>query len=205
MSALEEVRKKRKLNENKVESNVDVLSGETNPEDDNITKLHFGNYFICIIKREFDSPLDLDEITKIQYENLFGEIITISSLLNRVGLLKADAEEQVSLTKVDLEVFESQKRSYYHKKITMSDDKVRITEQRLEDCLLQDPEVIAMRKKLIQTKKNLGIIESIYWAVKSKDDKLSVLLKPVTPEEFADGIIEGVVNLFVVKKSKHVL
>lgn len=62
------------------------------------------------------------------------------------------------------------------------------------------PEVMQKRKRLLQLKKNCNYIDALYWAVQSKDKKLSVLMKGVTPEEFAKGILERRVNTFLVKK-----
>ena len=74
------------------------------------------------------------------------------------------------------------------------------SEASLADELTIDKEVIAMRKRLNELQRDLNYIEAVYWAIQSKDKKLSVLMKGVTPEEFAEGIVEGVVNTFYVKK-----
>ena len=170
-------------------------------QEENIVGFHINGYYIRLIKREWEDDIDLDEITKIDYSNLFGEMVTISALLNRVGILKADMEARVREEQLDLEVFEAQKRSEHGKRMVSLGTKY--TKQDLEDVLLEDLEVIAKRKKIIQTKKHSAYIDSIYWSVKSKDDKLSVLLKPVTPYEFEESIISSSINGFIIEKHKH--
>jgi len=181
-----------------------VPTAKSSKSDGDVHIVHVGGSAIRLVKRNWTEEIDLDEISKIDYSNLFGEVVTISALLNRVGNLKAEMEEQVALEKLDGEVFDSQKRSEHTKRITSSGTKAP-TIQGLEDILLEDPEVLAKRKKYIQTKKNLGLIESLYWSVKSKDDKLSKLLKAVTPEEFEMNIFDSAINGFIIKKNKHVL
>ena len=46
-----------------------------------------------VLKYEkFEETIDVDDLTRIHYENLFGEVVSVSALLNRVGILKAEAE-----------------------------------------------------------------------------------------------------------------
>ena len=173
---------------------------------DNIITIHTPEGFIKLIKNDdWSSEINLDEITKIRYDNLFGEASTIDALLNRVGNMKADMEEQVALEKLDLEVFEAKKRSYHSKRLANDTDIKRITEQILEDALLGDEEVIAKRKNMIQVKKNMEYINSLYWSVKGKSEKLSSLLKPLLPNEWWDEIIEGKINGFIIEKYKNKL
>ena len=40
----------------------------------------------------FDSTIDVDDLTLVHYDNLAGEAMTIPTLLNKVGLLKVEAE-----------------------------------------------------------------------------------------------------------------
>ena len=59
-----------------------------------------------------------------------------------------------------------------------------------------------MKKQVIAAKRDLDFIDSLYWAIQSKDKKLSVLTKGVTPEELYNEIIEGTINNIVIKKVK---
>jgi len=57
-----------------------------------------------------------------------------------------------------------------------------------------------MKKNVIKAQKDFSFIESLYWALSSKDKKLNNLIKEITPEEFEDRLIEGKVNGFIIKK-----
>ena len=87
----------------------------------------------------------------------------------------------------------------------MASGEKKPTEEQSNDYLNTHPDVISKRKRLLTYKKACDYINSIYWSVKSKDDKLSVLMKGVTPEDFSKGIIEGVVNGFFIKKFNNLL
>lgn len=151
-----------------------------------------------------DIELDVDDITKIHYDNLYGEIVTISALYNKVGLLKAETDNEYEEYKLDCNIFEAQKKKeIVSQKISLGEKKPSISD--LEDEVSLHPEVIKKRKRLLTLKKNCDYINALYWAIQSKDKKLSVLSKAVTPEEFENSIIEGKINEFYIKKHKNSL
>lgn len=173
--------------------------------EENLIRIPVGNRIIVLKYKDFDSDgIDLDSITQIDYSNLYGEIVTISSLLNRIGILKADVENSFNDFKLEVEIFESQKRKDIIRESLALGNK-KPSESTLEDEINTNVEVIAMRKRLNELQRDLNYIDAVYWAVQSKDKKLSVLMKGVTPEEFAEGIIEGTVNTFYIKKFENKL
>lgn len=163
-------------------------------------KIHSEKYLVILHHQDWDSDLDLDELTRIDYSNLFGEVVTVSALLNRVGLLKADVEAQLNITKLECDVFTANKKKEIVARETALGRK--LSDPKIENLVIVDPEVIAMKKKVIYAQRDLQTVESMYWAVQSKDKKLSVLLKPTTPEEFVGEITEGKLNTFIIKKYK---
>jgi hypothetical protein len=44
------------------------------------------------------------------------------------------------------------------------------------------------------------MLDALQWAVQDKSKKLNNLLKPVTPTEFLNELVEGEVNSFFIKK-----
>lgn len=159
---------------------------------------------ITLTQSDIDSDIDMDEVTQINYSNLYGEMVTVSALLNKLGILKAEVDNQYEEYKLDCQIFESSERKRFVSMKMVGGEK-KPTDSQCEDHLNTHQEVIAKRKRLLTLKKGCDYVNSIYWSVKSKDDKLSVLMKNVTPEEFSGGIIEGVVNGFFIKSYKNVL
>jgi len=169
-----------------------------------LIKISIGDKIITLKQTEVDGDIDMDEITQIHYSNLYGEMVTVSALLNKLGILKADVDNQYEEYKLDCQIFESAERKKFISSKMVSGEKKPTLDQ-CEDYLNTHSEVIAKRKRLLTLKKGCDYINSLYWAVKSKDDKLSVLMKGVTPEEFSSNIVEGVVNGFFLKKYKNLL
>ena len=167
-----------------------------------LLKIPIGDKIIVLKQEEFDTDIDMDEITQIQYDNLYGEIVTVSALMNRIGILKAEVDNEYENYKLDCSIFESDlKRKFVSGKLVSGEKKP--TEGQIEDYLNTHNDVIAKRKRLLSYKRNSDYVNSLYWAIQSKDRKLSVLMKGVVPEEFANAIIEGVVNTFMIKKFKQ--
>ena len=71
-----------------------------------VVKVHIGDKIVKVIFSEFDE-IDTNDLTQIHYNNLFGEIVTVSTLLNRVGLLKAKLDNRLEEEKLELQVFEA--------------------------------------------------------------------------------------------------
>lgn len=164
-----------------------------------LIKIPIGEKIIVLKQEDFDTDIDIDDVTQIHYENLYGEIVTISALYNRIGILKSQVDNEFEDYKLDCNIFESQTRkNIIARELSLGKKRPSIND--LEDEVNTNPDVIAKRKRLNQLKKNCDYITALYWAIQSKDKKLSVLMKGITPEEFADKIVEGRVNYFYIKK-----
>lgn len=170
--------------------------------DKQIIKIPINGKIITIKSIDWtEIELDVDSITQIRHDNLYGEMVTISALYNKVGLLKADVDNEYEEYKLDCNIFEAQKRKeVISMKISLGEKKPSIND--LEDEVSLHPDVIKKRKRLLQLKKNCDYINALYWAIQSKDKKLSVINRGVTPEEFENGIVEGEINQFIIKKNK---
>lgn len=173
----------------------------------------FDNKKVILTYEAFDTDIDMDEITKIDYSNLFGEMVTVSNLMNKIGLLKADVEAVVKDHDMQLSILKAEKMEAYRKSLTREVPYVRGTGSKtveagsteVENHVLMDKAYKIKWIENIKIHKNKEYIESLYWSIKSKDDKLNALMKGVTPVEFANGIIEGKVNTIMISNRKSVL
>ena len=57
-------------------------------------KVHLKNKIVELKVNDFDWEIDTDKLTSIQYDNLYGEIVTVSTLFNRIGILKAEIDNE---------------------------------------------------------------------------------------------------------------
>jgi len=166
-------------------------------------KIHLNDKTIILKLQEFDAEVDLDDLTKIHYENIYGEIVTVSTLLNKVGQLKAEVDNQYAEKKLDLDIYEANLRKTFKSTKIANGEKFNL--QDIEDLVLTDVGFKNHKLALIRKQKEVDSIDSAYWAVKSKDNKLSNLKNNITPKEFESEIVEGVINTIMVRKQENVV
>lgn len=175
----------------------------------NMRKLiHLGEKKICLICDDSVDQLDVDELCKIDYSNLYGEAVTCPALLNRIGQIRADAEGFYSEAKMELSIYEASLKKKYRREAVLLKGKVNIekgveiklSEGTLEDLVFCDKGYQELHKKVIESKKDWDYVESFYWSLSSKDKKLNNMLPRLTPEEFFENILEGTVNTYTIKK-----
>lgn len=146
---------------------------------------------------DFDTDIDTDILTKIQYHNILGEILTFPVLMNRIGNLKAEIDEIVSLTKLESEIKIAGLEEHYRRSLTNNSnpDKVKApTIAEVEAAVKGDPLYENLKKRLFRVQKESAYIDSLYWSAKSKDDKLNRLSEKLRPEEFEKDLLEETIN-----------
>lgn len=169
--------------------------------------INLGDQIIKMVYEDFDDEIDLDEITKIRYDNLYGEAVTIPALLNKIGMIKAKAEEILAFKKLQFETYEAQTRKSFRReaaknsgKVNIEGEEIKLTEKALDEIILLDEGWQVKKKNQISAQTDLAMVDSIFWAIKAKDGKLSNLLKGITPDELANELIEGKINGILLKK-----
>jgi hypothetical protein len=173
--------------------------------------IHIGSVPIILEHGDFDDVINVDDLTKIDTSNIFGEAVTISAAVNRIGLIKAEVEGQVADFKLELKVFESNYVRVLRKegsknsgictiRVENEDVKVKLTEKFLESCFESDQDWIDLKKRFNKAEKNFNSISSLYWAIQDKSRRLNGLVSSTTPEQFVSGIISGKINGILIKK-----
>lgn len=175
------------------------------------TIIHIDSQPLELVMADFDSEIDVDEITSIDYSNLFGESVTVSALMNRIGILKARAEAIYAEKKLEFDIYEAGIRKRLRREAAMNgnyfkvdDQQIKLTENSLEEVVILDAGWQVNKKNVIKAQETLNKIDSIYWAISSKSKKLEIMLKPVTPEEFFNELVEGKVNGILINKKKSI-
>lgn len=161
-------------------------------------KIPFGEKVVVLkLSNYLDEELDIEELTSIQHHNIMGELLTISVALNRVGLLKAEAEREVSLKKLDLSIYEAQLSDEIRNEANTKGSKITIAE--VASTVLQHKTFQKKKRMLIEAEKGYSYMESIYFAVKDKSRKLDALSSRLIPQEHEKEIVEGTVNGIMLK------
>lgn len=149
---------------------------------------------------EFSNEIEVDEILKIDYNNMLGEILTFTVLFNRIANLKAEMEHIVSTSKFDLESLEAQLHEEYKKKLLKDGEKA--TEKSLEMNIIRDPRYIIKKKNHLERIKHLAYLDSLYWSAQNKSALLRSISDKMKPEEFEGEIVEGIINGIMIKSVK---
>lgn len=169
--------------------------------------VHFNEVPVTLVTNGFEDTVDIDQLTSIDYSNLYGEAVTVSALLNKVGLLRAEAERAVSEKKLEKEVYEADMKKGWRReanrnggKFTIEDEEIKLSEKALDEALLLDEDYQKLCLEYIEAQKNFSVLDALQWSVQDKSKKLNNLLKPVTPQEFLSELVEGKVNSFLIAK-----
>lgn len=165
---------------------------------------------IVLIYKDIDDDIDVDQLLQIDYTNIYGELLTNSVILNKIGLLRADAQASYDLMKMNVNIFEAKIRRQLRREALINGGKVKIedegsiklTESSLDEIVDGNSKLQVLRKQLIEAKKDLEYMDSLFWSLKSKDQKLNLLVPKVTPQELYDELIEGTINTITIKKIK---
>ena len=158
-----------------------------------------------------DSSINVDDLTKIDVGNIYGDAVTISAAVNRIGLIKAEVEALVGETKLEYKIYEGQFKAklrkqaannggFYTIRIDNDDVKIKATEKALETSFETDDKWIELKKAFITAEKNFNSLSSLYWACQDKSRKLNTLVNGVTPSEFVSEMIEGKINGILIQK-----
>lgn len=173
--------------------------------------VHVGNIPIILEHDDLDSTINVDDLTIIDTSNIFGESVTISAAVNRIGLIKAEVEAMMATAKLAVKIFEgtfiAKKRKeaannsgYYTIRVGNEDVKVKATQGALDTCFETDKDWIEKKEAFIKAEKNFNALSSLYWACQDKSRKLNGLTNGTTPEDFVAGMLEGKVNGILIKK-----
>ena len=105
----------------------------------------------------FSTDVDVDDLLKIDFHNVMGEILTFPVLYNRICNLKADQENIVTISEMDFKVFEAQLTEEKQKKLSATAEK-KPTIKDVETAVLMDSRYMIKFKALAEQRKNLGYL-----------------------------------------------
>jgi hypothetical protein len=171
--------------------------------------ISFATAIVKLTFAGFDTEIDMDKYTSINYSNIYSELITITPLMNRVGMWRADAENAFKTFKLECEVYQAQVGELFRKNnvtTTVSSGNVKFpSDERIKRNILLDSGVQLQLKKLYRLEKEVNYMEAFYWSLKDKADKLNKISERMnlTPVELEKNIVEGAINGYLIKKIKR--
>lgn len=153
---------------------------------------------------EFEEDVDIDNLLKIDMSNLVGELITFPVIVNRFGILLADAESVVAEKKITCEVYEAKLRERLRAQWDAEEDG-KLTEKALDALVIQDKGLGMFKKQHIEAIRQRDYVNSIFWSAKDKSNKLEKLSSTIQPGDIPDNVLEGRVNGILLKKTRKLI
>ena len=167
--------------------------------------INVGGQTLAIVYEEFDEKVDLDSLLKIDYSNLMGEIITFPIIVNRFGLLLADAESAVAEARLTLEIYEAKAKERFRVQLVGENGGKNPTVDALNSAVIQDKGYQQMKRKYIDAQKVRDYLNSAFWSAKDKSAELDKLSLTIQDGESPDEVLERRVNGIKVKKVKKTI
>ena len=147
---------------------------------------------------QFDEDVNLDKILQINPHRIPAEIITFPSILNRLGILLAEATNAVKEQELNLEVKTAQTKERLRIDLLKEKKENKYTNDDvnyfMRTRLDSDAKLRVAKAKLLKAEKNKEILNSIYWAAKDKSDKLSSVFEKVKSDEVMLDRLTGEFN-----------
>jgi hypothetical protein len=155
---------------------------------------------------ENNQEVDLNRLLFIDYMNLSAEVATFSIVYSSIGFLVADLRREVVKAELELKIFKSKAKKEFREDAI--DRKKRTTIDEADDYMRSLPEYRIKNLQHIEYKHRLETIESLYWASKSKDDKLQKLSSTISSQDFTNDLMNTSVkeiNFVRLKKIKPLI
>ena len=144
---------------------------------------NLGDKVVKFTVQDFAKNVEIDKLLKIDYGNLVAELVTFPVVVNKLGLLAAQMDNQVQISKLNLSITEAKLKEKIRKKLTFIDDKNKRknpTISEVEGAMITNKLWIKKKTDYITTIKEKEYMYSFYESAKDKSrklDKLSLTLK----------------------------
>lgn len=123
-----------------------------------------------------EEEVNIDEILRIDINNLPAEVVTSPVIMHRFGSLLAIAEEQVNTAKLKVEVHEGTLAEKLRNDYFEEHQKA-MSNERVSESISRDKLYGILKQTYFKKIKERDLINSAYWALKAKDQKLNDLVK----------------------------
>jgi hypothetical protein len=171
-------------------------------EQDHKTVIQLRNKSLVLEIKDFSNEVNVEELLQVDINNILGDIITFPVIHNRLAVLRAEMENILNEYKFDYKTFEAELWEEC-KKAIVKEGVDKPTEKNIENAVQRSPKYKAKTFELYKYQKQMAILDGLYWASKSKDEKLNKISEKLTPEDFEKEILEGTINSVQIKSVKN--
>jgi len=166
--------------------------------------------FVKVNLFEDEDEVNIDKILRIDYQNLIPEILTFPAILNKLGVMLADVENDLEEAELDYRIWKAKTKAEIRKEWDEDDGRpvkrgYKYTIDEVDDEMRVMPAYRAKNKKVIGVRKKRGYVNSFYWSAKSKADKLEKLSLTINPEDVDFDQLIGRFNGVRIKAKKPLI
>lgn len=180
--------------------------------DDSLILTVGGNVVRISFTDRFNDNIDADTYMKTDTTDILGEMITFPVLMNRVGTLRADANNDMEAAKFSMNIKKAELSEKYRNDNSYLKDAsygragtktlVKPVESEIDNNVMLDTEYQVLYRNYLTAKKTYEIIDSLYWSANAKNKKLDVLSIKLLPQEFEADMIERAINGIQIRFNK---
>lgn len=166
----------------------------------NVTVIKYGNVFLKLTIGDLEKQIDTDTLTKIDLNNIIGEIIVAPVLVNRWGNIQADVAHQLQIENLDFDIWCAKTKDSIRVELNQTK---KATVSEVDDALTSHEDYKVRKMKIFKLEKALDIVKSVFWALKDKSDKLNKLSLTLQKEDIVinkNMIVHGI--KIIVKKPR---
>lgn len=147
-----------------------------------------------------DLGIDAEELLQVDINEPVMDLITFPVIFNRIGNIKAEIDNLLREVQFDMAAFEAELYEKHRNRLLKDGEKA--TENAIDMAIKRDPQYKIKKMHVFEVQKQAQIVDSLYWAAKSKDSKLDAISAKLKPEEFETDIVEGVINSVMIRSHK---
>lgn len=127
--------------------------------------------------------IDVEKVTRIQHDKLVAEIYTFPVVLNRLGLILAEAESSVNRAELDLKIGKANLAKQASN--SLIEDGEKATENNIMHWIRRQPKYRELNETYIEAVRKKSIVNSAYWSAKGKADTLNKLTDKIHSDEMS--------------------
>jgi len=155
-----------------------------------ISKVTLPDGSLLLLKSNInEEEIQLEKLLRIDVANLAAELVTIPIILNHFGIMLADVTNMYNESKLSVNTHEAKCRERI---ITehIDEKKKKPTVEDLKALIDSDKGFQATKKLMYRRQKEMEYVSSVYWSLKSKDDKLNKLSMSIQAGDIEQQLVE---------------
>ncbi len=145
-----------------------------------------------IISEDLNEDVDIDKILKIDLSNIIGEMVNFPSIVNKLGIMVAAKEREISELKLTIDILDAQLKDELRSNHEAGGLKAPTVEQ-LNNYVIQDTKMLENKIYLAKITEERDVLQSTMWCARdksSKIDKMSLSLMSDDINEYKHKVSE---------------